>query len=128
MRNDRHYEICKALSVYIKLQYPKIIYHFDYAGLGLSKAQAGKMKEIQGERGYPDIFISEPRLCYHGLYIELKKEGEKLYKKDEITPVSDHVKEQIEMIIQLNNRGYKADFAIGFDDAKKKIDKYLNLK
>jgi hypothetical protein len=125
MRNDRHYEICLAISNYMKLFYPKVIYHFDYAGLHLTKAQAGKMKEIQGDRGYPDLFIAEPRGHYHGFYIELKNEGEKLYKKDGITPISEHIAEQIAMMTKLYLRGYYTNFAIGFDDAKYQIDKYL---
>jgi hypothetical protein len=32
------------------------------------------------------------------------------------------------MIWELRNAGYWADFGIGFDDCKRKIDAYLGLK
>jgi hypothetical protein len=87
MRNNREYQICKNIAIYMRQQYPDVIFHFDLAGLNLSKAQAGMMKAIQGGRGWPDLFIAEIRTIfreedelpfgtqYHGLFIEVKKEG-----------------------------------------------------
>jgi len=124
MRNDEEYNLSKAISTYLKCQYPNVLFHFDYAGSNLSKAQAGKMKAIQKEKGYPDLFIPEPRKSYHGLYIELKKEGEVLYKiNGELKTY--HLRDQGEMIKKLRERGYKAGWAIGFDEAKEAIDAYL---
>jgi hypothetical protein len=134
MRNDKEYQLSKAIATYLKYQYPGVLYHFDYAGLGLSKAQSGKMKAIQGDRGYPDLFIIKVSYknpdthsgIYHGLFIELKADGEKIYKMDGKTPVSEHITEQIKMIERLNKEGYYASFAIGLDNTKKLIDWYLN--
>jgi hypothetical protein len=89
--------------------------------------QAKKVSALRSSKGWPDIFIPEPRGRYHGLYIELKKDGEKLFKKDGKTPISDHVAEQFELIDKLTDRGYSAGFAIGFDKAKKVIDHYFEL-
>ena len=125
MRNDREYQICKAISTYLKFQYPNVIFHFDYAGLHLTKAQAGKMKEIQGGKGWPDLFIAEPKHNYHGLFLEIKKENERLYKKVSRIPITEHIQYQINQIITLNKKNYCACFAIGFDEAKKIIDGYL---
>lgn len=139
MRNDKEYQLCKAIATYLKYQYPKIIYHFDYAGLGLSKAQAGKMKAIQGERGFCDLQICKSRseikqiqmcrsysLKYCGLFIEIKADGENIFKKDGITPKSEHIAEQLKMIDRLNKEGYYAILCIGFDEVKKVLDWYLN--
>ncbi|MFN7913318.1 MAG: hypothetical protein ACK5QC_15955 [Bacteroidota bacterium] len=38
-----------------------------------------------------------------------------------------HLHEQSEMLIHLESVGYKAQFAVGFDDCIAKIDAYLNL-
>ena len=127
MRNQREYEISKALSEYLSYQYPNVVFHFDYAGLNLSKAQAGQMKAIQGGRGWPDLFIAEPRGGYHGLFIELKKEGEKIYKRDG-TPKTEHLKEQLEMVEKLRARGYIAAIISGFDDCKEYIDDYMKFR
>jgi hypothetical protein len=124
MKNDREYQICLAIATYLKLK--KVFFHFDYAGLHLTKAQAGRMKVIQGGKGWPDLFI--PGGKYKGLFLEIKKEGEILYKKDGVTPVNSHIEDQLTMLKKLYLKGYFTDFAIGFDDAKNKIDCYLNLK
>jgi hypothetical protein len=136
MKNNREYIICKDIAQYMRLQYPKVIFHFDLAGLNLSRAQAGMMKAIQGGRGWPDLFIVQPNSLlevfegqssinfYYGLFIEVKKEGTLIWKRKG-GPVNDHIKEQIDMLNKLTELGYKAEFAIGFDEAKQLIDNYL---
>ena len=126
MRNNREYQICKNIATYLRLQYPKVIFHFDLAGLNLSRAQAGMMKAIQGGRGWPDLFIAEPMDVYKGLFIEVKSEDVKLYKKSgEFT--TPHLAEQWECMQQLKGNEYETHFAIGFDEAKTIIDTYLSL-
>jgi hypothetical protein len=110
----------------MKLQYPNVLYHFDLSGLNLSIAQAGMSKAIQCGRGYPDLFVCESRGGWHGLFIEIKKEGQKIMKKDGsyITP---HIEEQAETLSRLRGKQYKAHFGIGFDECKSLIDQYLKL-
>jgi hypothetical protein len=126
MRSDIEYSLSKAVSTYLRLQYPKVLFHFDYAGLNLSKAQAGRMKAIQGSRGYPDLFIMAARGKYHGLFIELKPQGTKLLKADGefATP---HLQEQADMIFKLVDEGYAARFGCGIDECIRLIDSYLTL-
>jgi hypothetical protein len=134
MRNNREYQICRDIATYLRLKYPNIIFHFDLAGLNLSRAQAGMMKSIQGSRGWPDLFIAYAHLekigedqakLWHGLFIEVKKENTVLYKTNG-EPKTDHIKEQIECLNNLEKYGYKTHFGIGFDDCKKIIDEYLS--
>ena len=93
-------------------------------------------KAIQKQRGFPDLFIAQPvylrdenlnTFHYSGLFLEIKKEGTRLYKKDNTTPVNDHIKEQLEYIRLLNVKGYYARIGIGFDDCKNIIDSYLSV-
>lgn len=70
-----------------------------------------------------------------GLYLELKKEGETLHpgpraknrfkSKDGKEYKTEHLMEQADCLYELRRRGYCAEFAIGFDEAKKIIDEYL---
>ena len=62
---------------------------------------------------------------YAGLMIELKKAGTRIYRKDGRLVSDAHIREQFDMLEQLRQRGYKAEFACGFDEAKKIIDEYL---
>jgi hypothetical protein len=124
MRNNSEYIVCKQIATYLRYQYPKILFHWDLAGLNLSRAQAGMMKAIQGQRGYPDLFIIESRGEYHGLFLEIKKEGFKLTKRND-EYVNDHVTEQSFYLHNLEMRGYKAFFVCGFEEAVKIIKEYL---
>jgi len=115
----------RSVCDYIRLQYPSVLFNSDLAGATkLTIGQAVAIKNLRSNRGWPDIFIAEPRHGYHGLFIELKKEGVRLFKKNGDT-VDDHVAEQIKMSELLIERKYVAKFAIGFDLAKEIIDDYL---
>jgi hypothetical protein len=123
-RNKREYEICKDIALYLRLQYPNVLFHFDLAGLNLSMAQAGMTKAIQGGRGWPDLFIAQPSKGRSGLFIEVKAEGTRIWKVKGGAS-TDHIEEQIRCLSNLEAIGYEADFGIGFDDCKKMIDDYL---
>lgn len=60
-----------------------------------------------------------------GLMIELKREGTRIFKKDGKLVADEHIREQFDMLHDLRARGYAAEFACGFDEAKKLIDDYL---
>ena len=124
-------ELQMQVADYLRLQYPGVLFHSDFgSGVKLTMGQAIKQKRLQGgRRSWPDMLIAEARSlgdkCYHALFIELKKEGTRIFKKDG-TLVSDaHICEQFDMLEQLRQRGYAAEFACGFDEAKKIIDEYL---
>jgi hypothetical protein len=116
-----HQNICS----YIRQQYPKVLFNTDLSGLKLTLGQAVKVKQLRSSNGFPDLMIFYPNKNYHGLFIELKKDGTKLYKKDGITPVNEHIKEQFEIIDKLGVLGYCATFGIGFDEVKQIIDLYM---
>ena len=124
-------ELQAQVADYLRLQYPDVLFHSDFgSGIKLTMGQAIKQKRLQGgRRSWPDMLIAEARSLedkrYHALFIELKKEGTRIFKKDG-TLVSDaHICEQFDMLEKLRRRGYMAEFACGFDEAKKIIDKYL---
>ena len=128
-------ELQMQVADYLRLQYPNVIFHSDFgSGIKLTMGQAIKQKRQNGgRRAWPDMIIAEPELrrvndswdsVWHGLFIELKKEGTRLKKKDGEW-ASDHLKEQFELLDQLEFRGYAATFAVGFDETKKVIDDYL---
>ena len=120
---------------YLRLQYPNVMFHSDFgSGIKLTMGQAIKQKRQNGgRRAWPDMFIAEPRFGTRrnkdqaGLFIELKKEGVRLKKKNGEWG-SDHIKEQAELLSELKKRGYMAEFAVGFDEAINLIDEYLGGK
>lgn len=136
----REHDIYILIADYLRYQYPQVIYRFDLAAdLKLTMGQASKHKRLQHYRGYPDLFIAEPAdiritphfepdkraMHYAGLFIELKREGTRIFKKDGKLVADEHIREQFDMLHDLRARGYAAEFACGFDEAKKLIDDYM---
>ena len=117
-------QLTRAITDYISLQYPKVIYRFDLGGVRLPIGLAVKCKAINKTRAYPDLFIAEPRGVFHGLFVEIKPEGTRIYKKISL-PATPHIEEQETCIFKLNDREYAATFGVGFDDCKAIIDDYL---
>jgi hypothetical protein len=118
-----------AICDYIRMQYPKVLFNSDLSGsMKLTIGQAVQLKKLRSSRGFPDLTIYEPRKQFHGLFLELKREGEVIYKRDRHTLKTPHLVEQVETIKRLNQLGYFAAFAIGFDEARHYIDIYLNPK
>lgn len=122
----------EQVADYLRLQYPQVVFHSDTGSITRLTPRQGARRKRQngGRRAWPDMFIAEPalstdiRLIRAGLFIELKKEGTRLKKKDGKW-ASEHIAEQAEMLDILEFRGYKAVFCVGFEEAKKVIDEYL---
>lgn len=145
-------ELQAQVADYLRLQYPHVLFHSDFgSGIKLTPGQAMRQKRLQGgRRAWPDMFIAEPKvrhttdgewgiklgwaqlddgtdyyaMMFAGLMIELKREGTRLTKKNGEW-ANEHIREQFDMLEQLRQRGYMAEFACGFDEAKEIIDEYL---
>ncbi len=131
-------ELQQQVAGYLRLRYPGVVFHSDYgSGVKLTARQAAIQKRQNGGlRGWPDMFIAHPvprcidgswdyQWC--GLFIELKKAGTRLKKKNGewATP---HIAEQAKLMELLRERGFVAEFAVGYFEAKSIIDDYLKLE
>lgn len=132
-------QIQEALADYLRLKHPDVLFHSDFgSGVKLTMGQAVRQKRLNGgRRAWPDMFIAEPQFKvirindpnlvtrqYHGLFIELKKEGTRLKKKNGEW-ASDHIAEQAKVLSELRASGYEAQFAVGYDEAVAIIENYL---
>jgi len=100
---------------YLRLAYPDALYCASAGGMRTSYLQAIKMKRTGYVKGFPDLFIYEPRGEFHGLAIEMKKE-----KGGTASP------EQKSWQEQLRNRNYASYICKGNEEAIKVIDEYFN--
>jgi hypothetical protein len=100
---------------YLRLAYPDVLYCASAGGMRTSYLQAIKMKRTGYVKGFPDLFIYEPRNEYNGLAIEMKKE-----KGGVASPEQKRWQEQ------LRNRGYASYICKGNEEAIKVIDEYFN--
>jgi hypothetical protein len=100
---------------YLRLAYPHALYCASAGGMWTSDSQRIKMARTGYVKGFPDLFIYEPRGEFHGLAIEMKK-----VKGSKIEP------EQVQWQEQLRNRGYASYICKGSEEAIKIIDEYFN--
>ena len=101
---------------YLRLTYPEALYCASAGGMRTSYLQAIKMKRTGYVKGFPDLFIYEPRNEYNGLAIEMKKE-----KGGVASPEQKRWQEQ------LRNRGYASYICKGKEEAIKIIDEYFAI-
>ena len=128
-KKQPEFELQSAVCRYLSYQYGEILFLSDtIASLKLTPAQASRNKKIQ-KSGFscPDLLILEPRNGYSGLFIELKVETP--FKKDGQIKASkdDHLKNQLEAINKLKEKGYMAVFSWNFYMTKDIIDNYLKV-
>ncbi len=128
------------LCEYVRVKYPHVIFECDLAsGTKLTIGQAVKAKAMRSNRGMPDFRIFHKVSRYNGLFLELKKEGEKLtltrdskkmtkgdYKIRKAGDWADiHIEEQFDVLCKLVAQDFSANFAIGLEDAIKRVDFYM---
>lgn len=122
LERSLHIQLCD----YIRSRYPDVIFRTDVADLKLTMSQAARLKRMQGgRRGFPDLFVCEPRGGFAGLFIELK--ARPIHKQDGSLRKNPHVEEQAKMLSALAQRGYKTVFAVGFTNAQAVVDEYMVL-
>lgn len=112
-----------AVSNYLRLQYPNVIFTSESSGLRLTIGQASKAKKMRSSSGLPDMIILSPQKNYHGLCLELKSKSP--FKKNGLLKKDSHLEEQNRILGELILLGYMAVFATGFDEAKNYIDLYF---
>lgn len=119
--------IHKRVCTYLRKDYPHIMFRTDGGGLKLTKNQAIQYASMQSCSGWPDLFIPYASRGYHGLFLELKKEETTIYlKRNNKQLVSDaHIRTQAATLTRLNEAGYFARFAVGYDNAVRIIDWYM---
>ena len=129
MKQVKESDIQIMVADYLVIHYPEVVFHSDFgSGTKLSFYQASMQKRQNGgRRAWPDMFIAKPNSEYAGLFIELKRDGTRIKKKDG-TFASEHIAEQAKILDRLKSQGYYAEFAVGFNEAKRIIDAYLEIK
>lgn len=115
-------ELTKRLNSY------GVTFHNDWAaGAYLTAGQNTSKKTMDSNLGWVDLFVAEPKHGYHGLFVELKKEGEVIYRKDGTLRKNDQIHKEHAFLERMAHKGYKAVFAIGYEEAWQILSEYLDL-
>lgn len=115
-----------AISRFIKLQYPNVIFTSESSGIRLTMGQAVKAKKQRSKHKLPDMIILQPNKEYHGICFELKKKSP--FLKDGSLSTNKHIQEQHKTLKQLSTLGYYTCFVWSLEQAISILKKYLNLE
>lgn len=128
-------DLYEQLAQYLTLKHPELdgLWHFDTAGLWTPSHKLRNLYGRLNRRAWPDLMIPVPVFMpgstevYSGLFIELKRSGTRLKKRDG-SWANEHIAEQASMLDDLRARGYIAQFAVGLTEATELIESYLSGK
>ena len=117
-----HLKVCD----YLRKNYPNVLFRTDFSsGMKMTPGQAAKHKKFQKGRAWPDLFIAESNNFASGLFLEIKAEDVIVFKKNGKIRKNKHLIEQDKMLKELRKKGYRARFAIGYNQAIFEIQQYL---
>ena len=122
-------QLQEQVADYLRLQYPNVLFHSGRSSIIIAESKVeieyfspGVLTTYSTDNYCGEKYgtIDTDEIIYdfavtHGLFLDLKKE---------VT----HLKEQTDYLYDWGARGYCAEFAVGFDEAKKIIDGYLGGK
>lgn len=126
---------------YMASHFPDVLFFCDASGVKMSDTQRIHMSAMRArDFRVPDMIILHPSRGYHGAMFELKPEGTAIYKKDGslrkqgyvrrfkngAIKRGDHLQEQHDSLQRLNDDGYYARFAVGYDAFVKLVHYYLD--
>jgi hypothetical protein len=117
-----------SLCNYLRTNYPDVVFTSDLSGVRLPIGLARAVKPLKSSRGIPDLIIFRAAGAYHGLLIEIKALGVKLYTKNGELYADDHLAEQADTIRNLRAAGYAAFFVCGMAAGRKLIDEFVRLQ
>ena len=129
-KNESELDLQIRVVTYLQSTYPDALFNGSQILSSIplrNKGFAKRAKNAGNTKGWPDLCISEPRGGFSGLFIELKSETARVYKKDG-TAASEHIALQLATINELKARGYAAVLCVGYEAAKRTIDAYFTGK
>ncbi len=109
-------EECEQIKFVIWLQKKGFRLHHSPNGGRRSIVEGAKFKRMGTSAGFPDIEVPYPCGKYHGFYIEMKPE-----KGGNLSSA------QQEWLNYLREKGYFAEKAHGFLEAKEMFEHYISL-
>jgi hypothetical protein len=127
LKAPKEASIHEQLCAYVRSRYPDTIFTSESSGIRLTMGQAVKAKKLRSSSKLPDFWLAEPRGIYGGLFLELKRSREEVYRKDGSLKADDRILGQNLILLRLREKGYKAEFACGLPDAVIQVEYYMSL-
>jgi len=124
MKPERRLQL--QVCEFLQTQYKDVIFWANDSGEKKTIGLAKLGKRMRSGAKIPDVWISEPRGEWCGLYIELKAESP--YLKDGSLSKVAHVQAQNKMLDRLIEKGYMACFAWTLEGTIATVRNYMNQK
>jgi hypothetical protein len=90
-------QLYERVARYLNTRYPQMLYHFDLAGVNNPSLYTRNLYGRLNKPGWPDLHIPAQRTygdaTFRGLFVELKREGVRLYKRNGDWS-SSHIRQQ----------------------------------
>lgn len=125
---QRERAIQRALITTLRVEFPFVVDFFNdwAAGAYLTPGQFRERRALSSGKGWSDLFIPYPSRGYHGLFLEIKKEGVRIKRRDGQLVSDDQIRTEAAFLQRMNRLGYFARFGIGMDNCERFIRWYLN--
>lgn len=113
-----------GIVTFLQDNYSDVPFKCDTSAVKMNIGQAKKMQALGNTKNWPDLFVAVPAGDLHDLFLEIKKDGTKLYNgHGEFA--TEHLRQQNEMLGQLTANGYLAYFSVGWAKTKLGVFSYL---
>lgn len=122
MRNKPPTEYAESVAFWqwFQLMYPDLVpVTFHVPNERTEAGQRKRLSRIGVRSGVSDYVILTPRGPFHGMCLEFKRAG---------ASAKSVTQNQLDFLNAANDQGYFADFALGLDEAIKKVTHYLSLE
>jgi len=117
-----------ALSKFIQLQYPGVIFTSESSGLRLTIRPATVSKQCRNPKvGWCDMIILEARGGYYGLLLEVKKSSDEILTKTGAYRTDQHNLDQLKFSQIASKKNYLYQYACGADQGLSVITYYMSL-
>lgn len=125
---QREKSIQRALMGTLRREFPFVIdFYNDWAaGAYLTHGQSQQRRALSSGKGWSDFFLPYPSRGYHGMFLEIKREDIKIYRRDGNLVADEQVRLEAAFLERMNKLGYFGRFGIGMDNCERLLRWYLN--
>src|SRR5450755_424566 len=101
---QREKSIQKALIVTLRREFPFVVDFFnDWAsGAYLTPGQSQQRRALSSGRGWSDFFLPWPSRGFHGMFLEIKREDVRIYRRDGKLVANEQVKTEAAFLKRMN--------------------------
>jgi hypothetical protein len=125
---QREKVIQKALMGTLRREFPFVVDFFNdwAAGAYLTQGQSSQRRALSSGKGWADFFLPWPSRGFHGMFLEIKREDIKIYRRDGNLVADEQIRTEAAFLERMNRLHYFARFGVGMEGCERLLRWYLN--